>query len=83
MNNNSAKKSFQKETILMRSPEPNWIGVIRNQHKQVTKKKYNNVTENKSKLKSIVKCPKNSSSGVVRDARAHEQEREPEDRQRR
>jgi hypothetical protein len=43
-------KRNQKETIL-RSPKPNWIGVNRNQH--------NNVTENRSKLKSRVKKSKN------------------------
>jgi hypothetical protein len=66
MHSNNEKKSFQKETTL-RSPKPNWIEVIRNQH--------NNVTENKSKLKRRVKCPKTSNNGVVRDTRAHEPER--------
>jgi hypothetical protein len=68
------KKVFQKETTL-RSPKPNWIEVIKNQH--------NNNIENKSKLKNRVKCPKTSNNRVVRDTRAHEPEREPEDRQRR
>jgi hypothetical protein len=77
------EKRIQKETTLMRSPKPNWIGVNRNQHKLVTEKKDNNVTENKNKLKSIVKCPKTSNKEVVRDAWAHESEREPEDQQRR
>jgi hypothetical protein len=50
-------KRNQKETTLMRSSKPNWIGVNRNQHKQVTESKHNSVTESRSKLKSMVKCP--------------------------
>ena len=50
----------------MRNPKPNWIGVNRSQHK-VTGKKHNNVTGNKSKMKSKVKCPKTSNIGYHED----------------